>query len=131
MTHPLHGSWRAAIALLALADVACAQTQAIGPGGTPMAPGPSQPRDFTPGGIGAGGVAVAPGRAARGVNVERIGPGGTPLAPGPAGTVRPSPTPRPAPVASSARDVTTAIYSKRRPVHRGKHRLRRHSPNIM
>ena len=131
MTHPLYRSALAIIALLALVDLACAQTQTIGPGGTPMVPGPSQPRDFTPGGTGAGGAAVAPGRAARGANVERIGPGGTPLAPGPTGSVRPSPTPRPAPTLAPSSRVTTAIYSKRRPVHRSKHRLRRHSPNIM
>jgi len=120
------------IALMALADLACAQPQAIGPGGTPMAPGPSQPRDFTPGGIGAGGVKVAPGRSARGVNFERIGPGGTRLAPGSAGTVDSGPSLRPAPaVAPSSRAATTAIYTKRRHIHRGKHRLRRPSPNIM
>jgi len=120
------------IALMALADLACAQGQAIGPGGTPMAPGASQPRDFTPGGIGAGGVKVSPGRATRGVNVQRIGPGGTRLAPGSAGTVDSGPSLRPAPaVAPSSPRATTAIYTKRRHIHRGKHRLRRPSPNIM
>src|SRR5918912_1354269 len=73
------------IALIGPSLGAWAQGERIGPGGVPMAPGPSQPHDYTPGGIGAGGVPVAPGAAARDVNVDRIGPGGVPLAPGPAG----------------------------------------------
>jgi hypothetical protein len=66
-------------AMLGMATLAWAQT--IGPGGGPIAPGPSQPHGYTPGGTGPGGVSVAPGPAARGVNVERVGPGGSILAP--------------------------------------------------
>ena len=72
------------IALVGAATISIGAAQTIGPGGGPIAPGPSQPRDFTPGGIGPGGGPVAPGPAARGVNIERIGPGGGRLAPGPA-----------------------------------------------
>jgi hypothetical protein len=81
----------AALAVITATTMAEAQ-QTIGPGGVPMAPGPSQPRDFTPGGVGPGG-AVAPGPAARGANIDREGPGGTRFAPGPAGSVGSGPTP--------------------------------------
>src|SRR4051812_4644692 len=98
-------------------EVALAQT--IGPGGVPMAPGPSQPRDFTPGGISPGGR-VAPGAAARGVDIERPGPAGARLAPGPAGSVSTDPT-RPAPVvAPLPRDLRTSIRSKRYHHRKGK-----------
>jgi hypothetical protein len=108
------------VALIGYSASAVAQTQRIGPGGVPMAPGPSQPRDFTPGGIGAGGVPVAPGPAARDVNVERIGPGGGALAPGPAGNVGTGPTPRTPAVAPSSRDLSGTVQAKRRHFHRGK-----------
>src|SRR3989442_1684251 len=68
-------------AALAFAGATAGLGQTIGPGGGPMAPGPSQPRDYTPGGIGPGGVPVAPGPAARDVNIERIGPAGPARAP--------------------------------------------------
>jgi len=110
----------AIIAALMVADVALAQTERIGPGGIPMAPGPSQPRNFTPGGIGAGGVQVAPGTAARGVNVERIGPGGGPLAPGPAGTVSGASAARTPTVAASSGGITGTIHSSRRHSHHRK-----------
>jgi hypothetical protein len=76
--------------------------QATGPGGVPMAPGPSQPPAFTPGGIGPGGGRVAPGPAAGNVNIERIGPGGGRLAPGPV-------------VVPSSRDSAGTVKVKRRP----------------
>jgi len=38
-----------------------------------------------PGGIGPGGVMIAPGSSANGQNVDQIGPGGGRVAPGPAG----------------------------------------------
>ena len=124
-------SWLATLALLALAGPAFAQTEAIGPGGIRMAPGPSQPHNYTPGGIGPGGK-VAPGPAARGVNVDRIGPGGTRLAPGAAGSVGAgaavhAPLPAAAP---SSRNVTTAIRAKHRAIHRVK-RKRHHNPDMM
>jgi hypothetical protein len=99
---------------------AIAQTESIGPGGVRMAPGPSQPHDYTPGGKGAGGVRVAPGAAARGVNVDRIGPGGTVMAPGPAGNVGTGPTLRTPVVSPSSRDIAGTVKSKRRHFHRGK-----------
>ena len=105
--------------LLALPGMAVAQGQAIGPGGGPMAPGPSQPRDFTPGGVGPGGARVAPGPAARNANVERLGPGGGRLAPGPAGSVGSVSTERAPTVAPSSR-ITGTIHAKRRPYYRGK-----------
>jgi hypothetical protein len=114
----------AIIAPLVCADFALAQTQTIGPGGVPMAPGPSQPHDYTPGGIGPGGVAVAPGAAARGVNIERIGPGGGPLAPGPAGDVGTGPTLRTPTVAPSSGGLRGTVYAKRHHVYRGKKRVR-------
>ena len=109
----------AATLALAGATAALAQTQSIGPGGGPMAPGPSQPRDYTPGGIGPGGVPVAPGPAARDVNIERIGPGGGPLAPGPAGNVGTGPTLRTPTVAPSSGGIAGTIRAKRR-IHRGR-----------
>ena len=112
----------AIITALTVADVALAQTERIGPGGIPMAPGPSQPRDYTPGGVGAGGVQVAPGAAARGVNVDRIGPGGGPLAPGPAGTVSGASTARTPAVAASSGGIAGTIYSRRHHGHRRQHR---------
>jgi hypothetical protein len=94
--------------------------QTIGPGGIPIAPGPSQPRDFTPGGIGPGGVPVAPGPAARGVNIERIGPGGGRVAPGPAGSVDSGPSLNPSTtVAPSSGGIRGTIRSKRSKI-RGK-----------
>jgi hypothetical protein len=107
------------IAAIVVVSVTAASAQTIGPGGGPMAPGPSQPRDFTPGGIGPGGGAVAPGRGARGVNIERIGPGGGRLAPGPAGSVGTGPTLDSPTVAPSSGGVRTTIRSKRQK-HRGK-----------
>jgi hypothetical protein len=85
--------------------------------------GPSQPRDFTPGGIGPGGGAVAPGRAARDVNIERIGPGGTRLAPGPAGNVGTGAAARPPAASPSSSGLRTTVKSKRR-LHRGKTKRR-------
>jgi hypothetical protein len=105
-------------AVVATACVTAPSAQTIGPGGGPIAPGPSQPRDFTPGGIGPGGVPVAPGRAARGVNIERIGPGGGLLAPGPAGSVGTGPTLDLPTVAPSSRDLAPTVRSKR--LQRGK-----------
>src|SRR5262245_64705038 len=104
-----------------LSEIAMAQT--IGPGGVPMAPGPSQPRDFTPGGISPGGR-VAPGPAARGVDIERTGPAGDRLAPGPAGSVSTDPTPRTPAVAPLPRDLRTTIRSKGRHMHRKGKRAR-------
>jgi len=123
-------SWLATLALLAVASPGLAQNEAIGPGGIRMAPGASQPRDFTPGGIGPGGR-VAPGPAARGVNVDRIGPGGTRLAPGSArsvgaGTAARAPLPT---IAPSSRQVSTSVHTKRRAIHRIKRK--RHNPDIM
>ena len=40
------------IAAVVAASATAASAQTIGPGGGPIAPGPSQPRDFTPGGTG-------------------------------------------------------------------------------
>jgi len=110
-----------AMVVLAGTSLAIAQGQAIGPGGVPMAPGPSQPHDYTPGGPGPAGVPVAPGRAARGANVERIGPGGVVLAPGRAGEVGAAPsssTPTVAPSSGIAGTVHARGYHpkhKRRP----------------
>jgi len=112
------------IALMTPLASAFAQTESIGPGGVRMAPGPSQPHDYTPGGKGAGGVRVAPGAAARGVNVDRVGPGGTRLAPGPAGNVGTGPTLRTPAVLPSSRDVAGSVKSKRRHFHRGKSKPR-------
>jgi hypothetical protein len=112
-----------AAAMLVIAGPAFGQGQTIGPGGIPMAPGPSQPRDFTPGGIGPGGGAVAPGRAARGVNIERTGPGGTRLAPGPAGNVGTGAVARPQAVSPSSSGLRTTVKSKRR-LYRGKTKRR-------
>jgi hypothetical protein len=109
-----------------LACVTTAPAQTIGPGGVPIAPGPSQPRDFTPGGIGPGGVPVAPGPAARGVNIERTGPGGGPLAPGPAGSVGTGPTLDLPQVAPSSRDLRSTIRTKRQKYRgKGKRRMSR------
>jgi hypothetical protein len=99
---------------LALAPVVLAQT--IGPGGGPIAPGPSQPRGYTPGGTGAGGVTVAPGPAARGVNVDRDSPGGR-LAPGSAGSVSTAPTARTTTAVRTPRAAIVKKAKKRRPVH--------------
>jgi hypothetical protein len=115
----------AAIALLLMAAHASAQTLAPGPGGVPMAPGPSQPHDYTPGGVGPGGVAVAPGRAARGVNMDRIGPGGGALAPGTAGSVGTGPTLRTPSVAPSSGGIRTTIRSKRHPGAPTRHHRKR------
>jgi hypothetical protein len=106
-------------AALTFAGATAALAQAIGPGGIPMAPGPSQPRDFTPGGIGPGGVPVAPGPAARGINIEQIGPGGGRLAPGPAGSVGTGPTLRTQTVAPSSGGIAGTVKAKRR-VHGGR-----------
>jgi hypothetical protein len=119
-----------ALLLLAGATICYAQGQAIGPGGVPMAPGPSQPRDFTPGGVGPGGVKVAPGRAARNANVERTGPGGTKLAPGPAGSVGRASTLR-APTVAPSSGVRGTIKAKRRPIYRKKKRRPEVSLRIM
>src|SRR5262245_13531511 len=68
---------------LAVAGAAMAQTTVT----SPVAPGTDLPSGVF-GGIGAGGVAVAPGAATGGnSNLERIGPGGSPIAPGPAGSL--------------------------------------------
>jgi hypothetical protein len=102
------------IPLLAFAHVSSAQT--IGPGGGPIAPGPSQPRGYTPGGSGAGGVTVAPGPAARGVNVDRDSPGGR-LAPGSAGSASTAPAARTTTVLRTPRAAIVKKAKKRRPVH--------------
>jgi hypothetical protein len=112
-----------AAALVGAAGITPGDAQTIGPGGVPMAPGPSQPRDFTPGGIGPGGGQVAPGRAARGVNMERTGPGGGRVAPGPAGSVDSGPSLNPSTVVPSSGGIRTTIRSKRQK-HRGKSRPR-------
>src|SRR5262249_17991549 len=114
------------LALPLLAGLALAQTQTIGPGGVPMAPGPSQPRDFTPGGINAGGSQVAPGGAARDIYMERIGPGGARLAPGP-GDVGAGPPARRPGVARSSGGLRATIKTGRRHIYRGK-RGKRHPP---
>src|SRR4051794_20631719 len=119
-----------AAAALLFVGYAAAQTMAPGPGGVPMAPGPSQPHDYTPGGVGPGGVAVAPGRAARRVNMDRIGPGGGALAPGSAGNVGTGPTLRSPTVAPSSGGIRTTIHSKRRPHFRGRHRPHRARPGV-
>jgi hypothetical protein len=107
-------------ATLGMATLAWAQT--IGPGGGPMAPGPSQPHGYTPGGTGPGGVSVAPGPAARGVNVERVGPGGSILAPGPAGSVRTGPTFRRPTVVRTSRAIITQKAKRRQPAKKRKRR---------
>jgi len=66
---------------LAVAGAAMAQTGVT----SPVAPGTDLPSGVF-GGVGAGGVAIAPGAAAGG-NLERIGPGGSLIAPGPAGSL--------------------------------------------
>ena len=117
----------AAVIGLAVASLALAQT--IGPGGGPIAPGPSQPRGYTPGGTGAGGVTVAPGPAARGVNVDRDSPGGR-LAPGSAGSVSTAPTARTTTVVRTPRAAIVKKVKKvkkRRAVHIKK---RKRSPVI-
>ena len=110
------------IALAAMSCVAAAQT--IGPGGIEMAPGPSQPRGYTPGGTGPGGVQVAPGPAARGAPIERVSPGGTLVAPGPAGSVSTAPsfrapavvrTPRHAAIAKKTPPPKAKKKKKRKP----------------
>jgi hypothetical protein len=111
------------VAMVGAASISIGVAQTIGPGGGPIAPGPSQPRDFTPGGIGPGGGAVAPGPAARGVNIERTGPGGGRLAPGPAGSVDSGPSLRPTTVAPSSGGIRTTIKSKRYK-YRGKRKPR-------
>jgi hypothetical protein len=124
-----------AIALMfvsAAATVAQAQIapgQAIGPGGVPMAPGASQPHDFTPGGRGPGGVKVAPGSSAREVDIERRGPGNTRLAPGRAGRVGTGPTVRTQVIAPSSGEVSRTIKAKKRKIYRGK-RKRRGAPGV-
>jgi hypothetical protein len=100
-------------AAMVVASISASSAQTTGPGGGPMAPGPSQPRDFTPGGIGPGGAPVAPGPAARGANIERIGPGGGRLAPGPAGSVDSGPSLNPSTVAPSSGGIRTTIRTKR------------------
>jgi hypothetical protein len=110
-------------AAMVVASISASSAQTTGPGGGPMAPGPSQPRDFTPGGIGPGGGAVAPGRAARDVNIERIGPGGGRLAPGPAGSVGTGPTLDLPTVAPSSGGVRGTIRTKRQK-HRGRSKPR-------
>jgi len=68
---------------LVLAGAANAQTAVT----TPVAPGADLPTGIF-GGIGPGGVAVAPGGAPGGnSNLERVGPGGSLIAPGPAGSL--------------------------------------------
>jgi hypothetical protein len=84
-----------AAAVFLLLGFAAATAQIVGPGGAPLAPGPSLPRDFTPGGAGPGGAQIAPGSAARGLSIDHPGPGGTRLAPGPAGTSLSQPVRRP------------------------------------
>jgi hypothetical protein len=101
------------VAMVGAASISIAAAQTIGPGGGPIAPGPSQPRDFTPGGIGPGGGAVAPGPAARGVNIERTGPGGGRVAPGPAGSIDSGPSLRPTTVVPSSGGVRGTIKAKR------------------
>ena len=85
--------------LLGKATAAGAQTTGIAPPAPmlpPMATAPIAPGADIPatslGGIGPGGVAIAPGSAAIGdTDIARFGPGGTRLAPGPAGSVSGSP----------------------------------------
>src|SRR5262245_12028105 len=111
----------AAIALVVMAAASAAAQTTLGPGGVPMAPGPSRPHDFTPGGVGPGG-AVAPGPAARGANIDREGPGGTRIAPGSAGSVGRGRTPPSQTVVPSGslrptiRSKGRAHKSRRRPV---------------
>jgi hypothetical protein len=114
----------ALLAIVSWSMSALAQTKSIGPGGILMAPGPSQPHDFTPGGTGAGGVSVAPGRAARDADIERIGPGDTAVAPGPAGRVRAGPTARTQPLVPSSGGLAVTIKAK----HRHHRRIRHHVP---
>jgi hypothetical protein len=112
-----------------MAQAQIAPGQTIGPGGVPMAPGPSQPRDFTPGGVGPGGVKVAPGRAARDVDIEREGPGGTRLAPGRAGRVGAGRAARTQVIAPSSGNVSGTIKAKKRKIYRGKAK-RRGRPDV-
>jgi hypothetical protein len=112
-----------------VAQAQIAPGRTIGPGGVPMAPGPSQPRDFTPGGIGPGGVKVAPGRAARDVDIEREGPGGTRLAPGRAGRVGTGTTAGTQVIAPSSGDLSRTIKVKKRKIYRGKAK-RRGRPDV-
>jgi hypothetical protein len=112
------------IAALGVADAGWAQT--TGPGGGPIAPGPSQPQGYTPGGIGPGGGQVAPGPAARDINIERLGPGGTSLAPGPAGSVNTGPTLRTPQAVRSSRNFAIAREAARRAPHRHKRKRRAH-----
>jgi hypothetical protein len=112
--------------VMVVAGISAAAAQTTGPGGLPMAPGPSQPRDFTPGGIGPGGGPIAPGPAARGVNIERLGPAGLPIAPGPAGSVGTGPTLDSPTVAPSSGGVRTTIRTKRQKYRgKGKRRMSR------
>jgi len=107
------------IAMVGWPTTCLAQTESIGPGGIRMAPGASQPHDFTPGGVGPGG-AIAPGRAARDANMDRVGPGGTRLAPGSAGSVGTGPRLRTQTVAPSSGGIRGTIRSK------GRHHFRPH-----
>ncbi len=116
-----------ALLLMSAATVAEAQIapgQTIGPGGVPMAPGPSQPRDFTPGGRGPGVVKVAPGAAARDVDIERRGPGNTRLAPGRAGRAAPSTGAQTQVIAPSSGGLSGTVKAKKRKVYRGKAKRR-------
>jgi hypothetical protein len=129
LARALRGMFRRAPLILALAFFASAGVswaQTIGPGGGPIAPGPSQPRGYTPGGTGAGGVTVAPGPAARGVNVDRDSPGGR-LAPGSAGSVSTAPAARTTTVLRTPRAAIVKKAKKRRPVHS---RKRKRTPVI-
>jgi hypothetical protein len=118
-----------AIALLfvsaaSVAEAQIAPGQTIGPGGVPMAPGPSQPRDFTPGGVGPGGTRVAPGAAARDVDIERRGPGNTRLAPGRAGRAAPSTGAQTQVIAPSSSGLSGTVKAKKRKLYRGKAKRR-------
>jgi hypothetical protein len=118
------------VALLASTEAGFAQPTAPGPGGVPMAPGPSQPHTFTPGGSGTGG-AVAPGPAARNVNMDRIGPGGVALAPGGTRRVR-TRAASPAPIiAPSSSGLRTTIYVRHRKIFRHKRKPPPHSVSYM
>jgi hypothetical protein len=107
------------MAMIGAAGMSLASAQTTGPAGLPMAPGPSQPRDFTPGGIGPGGGPIAPGPAARGVNIEQLGPAGLPIAPGPAGSVGAGRALDSPAVAPSSGGIRTTIRTKRKK-YRGK-----------
>ena len=94
-----HIAFAAVALLLGQATAALAQTTGMAPPSPmapPMATAPIAPGADIPatglGGIGPGGVAIAPGSAAIGdTDIARFGPGGTRLAPGPAGSVSGSP----------------------------------------